>query len=167
MKRIVASGVGLALGVVVALGLLAVAGRAAPQRHPYGTPIGPRMERDSGAGEMLVLVLGGVYATRAEAQAANTKMSFGDLAGYYVVPAAQFQGFRKQIGSRGGFALVSAFRTDQGAREFAALARSLGYPGRILSSRVRSLGGQYAGLGQEASPNGVGPLTGPTKASLP
>jgi hypothetical protein len=167
MKRTMASGIGLVLGVLVALGLLTVAGHTAPQRYPYGTPIGPKMERDTGAGEMLVLVLGGVYPTRAEAEVATSQMSFGDVAGYYVVPVAQFQGFREEIGSPGDFALVSAFRTDQGAQEFAAFAQSLGYPGTILSTRVRSLGGQYAGLGQEANPSGLGPLTGPTRTSLP
>ncbi|MEW6059829.1 MAG: hypothetical protein AB1551_06780 [Actinomycetota bacterium] len=167
MKRTVASGIGLVLGVLVALGLLAMAGHTAPQPFPNGTPIGPKMERDTGAGEMLLVVLGGVYGTRAEAEAVNSQMSFGDVAGFYVVPVAQFQGFREQIGSPGDFALVSAFRTDQGAQEFAAFAQSLGYPATILSSRVHSLGGQYAGLGQEANPNGLGPLTGPIRASLP
>jgi hypothetical protein len=167
MKRTLASGIGLALGILVALGLLAVAGHTAPQPHPYGTPIGPKMARDTGAGEMLVLVLGGVYPTRAEAETANSEMTFGDVAGYYVVPVAQFQGFREQVGAPGDFALVSAFRTDQGAQEFTEFAQSLGYPATILGNRVHSLGGQYAGLGQEANPNGRGPLTGPIEASLP
>ena len=41
---------------------------------------------------MLVVVVGGVFATRAEAEAANAAMTFGDVQGYYVVPVAQFQG---------------------------------------------------------------------------
>jgi hypothetical protein len=91
--------------------------------QPYGPPIGPKVARDTGAGELLLVVVGGVYPTRAEAQAANAQMVFGDLQGYYVVPVAQFQGFREQVGSPGDFALVSAFRTQEGASEFVSSPR--------------------------------------------
>jgi hypothetical protein len=43
----------------------------------------------------------------------------------------------------------------------------LGIEATILPQRVRSLGGLYAGLGQEASPDGMGPLLGPVAESLP
>jgi hypothetical protein len=43
-------------------------------------------------------------------------VSFGDLQGYYVVPIAQFQGFRQQVGEPGEFALVSVFRTEESRR---------------------------------------------------
>lgn len=167
MKRSIGVATGLVVGALLAVGLFAVAGRTAPEPRPYGPPIGPEMAPDTGAGELLVVVLGGVYATRADADAANAAMTFGDLAGYYVVPVAQFQGFREQLGSPGDFALASVFRTDQGAQEFADFAQSLGYPATILANRVLSLGGLYAGLGQEANPDGSGPLTGPIPSSLP
>jgi hypothetical protein len=167
MRRISAASVGVVIGVVVGLGVVAVVARTAPERFPFGPPVGPVMSPDSGAGELLVVVTGGAYATRAEAEAANEAMPFGDIQGYYVVPVAQFQGFTEQVGQPGDFALVSAFRTDEGAREFADLAALLGHPATILSQRVRSLGGEYAGLGQEANPDGSGPLLGPIPRSVP
>ena len=130
-------------------------------------PVGPEMAPDTGAGELLVGVEGGVYGTREEAEAANRQMSFGDVAGYYVVPVAQFQGFREGIGASGDFAQVSVFRTQEAALQFAEMARAFGYPATILPERVRSLGGLYAGLGQEANQNGSGPLTRPIPESLP
>ncbi len=84
-----------------------------------------------------------------------------------MVPVAQFQGFKEQVGSPGDFALVSAFRTEVGAEEFVGLAQSFGYPATILPNRVRSLGGLYTGLGQEENPDGSGPLTHPIPESLP
>ena len=167
MKRTMAIGIGLVVGVVASLALLAIAGRATPGAFPYGPPIGPVMTPDTGAGEMLVVVLGGVYGTQADAIAAEAGMNFGDLQGYYVVPLSQFQGLKEQVGAQGDFALVSVFRTSQGAAEFASFAQSFGDPATILPNRVVSLGGVYAGLGQEANPNGSGPLLGPTRDSLP
>lgn len=119
----------------------------------------PTIPRDAGAGESLWVVFGGAYPTRAEASEAAAAISFGDLQGYYVVPVGQFQGLDQQVGQ--GFALVSAFRTEAGAREFVALAEGFGAPARLLDGTVRSLGGAYAGLGQEASPDGSGPLLWP------
>jgi len=165
-KRARAILAGVVLGLVGS-GLMAVSGLTAPEPQPYGAPIGPKVPRDTGAGELLLVVVGGVYATRAEAEAANAQMVFGDLQGYYVVPVAQFQGFGEQGGAPGDFALVSAFRTQEGADEFVQLAGTFGYPATILSDRVRSLGGLYAGLGQEPHPNGSGPLVGPVPESLP
>lgn len=163
MKRTIVATMGLATAIVATLVFVAPAGRT----QPYDPPVVPEMARDTGAGEMLVVVLGPVYPTRAEAEAGNAQMTFGDVAGYYVVPVAQFQGFKEQLGAPGDFALVSVFRTDEGAQEFVAFAQLLGYPATILPNRVRSLGGLYAGLGQEANPDGSGPLTHPIPASLP
>jgi hypothetical protein len=112
-------------------------------------------------------VVGGVFDDRREAEAANEAMSFGDLQGYYVVPVAQFQGFRQGVGEPGEFALVSVFRTEEGANAFVELAAAFGNEATILPERVRSLGGLYAGLGQEANPDGSGPLLGPVTESLP
>lgn len=163
-KRLFAAAV-WAAGVLAAIGGLATVGRTDPA--PDGPSVGARMTEDSGAGELLVVVLGGVFETRAEAQAAADGMSFGDVQGYYVVPVAQFQGFREQLAATGDHALVSVFRTEEGANEFAAFATAMGYPAQILERRVRSLGGLYAGLGQESAPDGSGPLTDPIPASLP
>lgn len=162
MKRTIVAAMGLATAIVAALVFVAPAGRT----QPYDPQVVPEMARDTGAGEMLVVVLGAVYPTRAEAEAGNAQMAFGDVAGYYVVPVAQFQGFKEQLGAPGDFALVSVFRTDEGAQEFAAFAELIGHPATILPTRVRSLGGLYAGLGQEANPDGSGPLTHPIPASL-
>lgn len=164
MKKIVMLAV-VALLVLLAGGTFAIAAR--PNEVPPPSPGAPAMAPDTGAGELLVVVVGGVHPTRTEAQAAADAMPVGDLQGYYVVPVAQFQGFREQLGAPGDFALVSVFRTQEGAQEFASFAHAFGYPAEVLPSRVRSLGGLYAGLGQEAAPDGSGPLTGPIPGSLP
>jgi hypothetical protein len=167
MKRRHAIVAGLAAGVMASAGVLAAGARPAPNPQPYGRPIGPAMASDTGAGELLVAVVGGVFDDRLEAEAANEAMSFGDLQGYYVVPVAQFQGFRQQVGEPGEFALVSVFRTEEGANAFVELAAAFGNEASILPERVRSLGGLYAGLGQEANSDGLGPLLGPVMESLP
>jgi hypothetical protein len=166
MKRRHAIVAGLAAGVMASAGVLAAA-QTTPNPQPYGRPIGPAMASDTGAGELLIAVVGGVFDDRREAEAANEAMSFGDLHGYYVVPVAQFQGFRQQVGEPGEFALVSVFRTEEGANAFVELAAAFGNEASILPERVRSLGGLYAGLGQEANPDGLGPLLGPVMESLP
>ena len=167
MKRTLAILLALLGTVGISIGVLAAVGRTDPAPRDVGPPIGPRMTPDTGWGELLIVVVGGIYPSRAEAQAANDAMPFGDMSGYYVVPVAQFQGFDQGISSPGDFALVSAFRTEQGALDFVALAQSFEYPATILPGRVRSLGGPYVGLGQEANPDGSGPLLGPVTESLP
>jgi hypothetical protein len=166
MKRTYAVLAGAVLGLVASVAM-AVTALTAAEPQPYGRPIGPHAPTDTGAGELLLVVVGGVYPTRAEAMAANARMVFGDLQGYYVVPVAQFQGFREQVGSPGDFALVTAFRTEEGAREFVRLAQVFGQPATVLPERVRSLGGLYAGLGQETTADGTGPLLRPVEESLP
>ncbi|HYG72578.1 MAG TPA: hypothetical protein VEC15_09905 [Actinomycetota bacterium] len=167
MERLLSVAIGAFVVVVTSVGIFVGVARTSPEERPYGPPIGPKMPQDTGAGEELLVVVGGVFASRAEAEAANEAMGFGDLQGYYVVPVAQFQGFREQVETPGGFALASAFRTQEGADEFVALARSFGVPASVLATRVRSLGGVYAGLGQEGAPDGSGPLTTPVAESLP
>ena len=166
MQRRQAIVVGLVVGVLASAGVMAAAAGKPPVRG-HERPIGPGLAPDNGAGELLIAVVGGVFPTRKEAEAANETLAFGDLQGYYVVPVAQFQGFRQELGEPGDFALVSAFRTEEGARAFAELAASFGNVATILPERVRSLGGLYAGLGQEANPDGTGPLLGPVAESLP
>jgi hypothetical protein len=167
MKRWIVVIAGFVTAVFAAGVVTAAAALTAPGPHVPDPGIGPNAPLDTGAGELLLVVLGGVYGTREEAEAANRAMVFGDMAGYYVVPVAQFQGFREQIATPGDFALVSVFRSEEGAREFIDLARSFGFPAALLASRVRSLGGLYAGLGQEAAPDGSGPLLHPVPESLP
>ena len=157
----------VALVVTVAAWVAAAVAVASPAPRPPVPPIGPVVPVDTGAGELLLVVLGGVYPTRAEADLAADAMAFGDVQGYYVAPVGQFQGFQQQAGLPGDFALVSVFRTQAGAESFVEVARGYGLPATILPERVRSLGGAYAGLGQEANPDGSGPLTGPIEESLP
>jgi len=165
MKKTLLGAAAWVAGVLALITGVAVVARTAPAPEAPGVPA--TMRPDTGAGEMLVLVVGGVFETRAEAEAANRGMGLGDLQGYYVVPVAQFQGFREQVGEPGDFALVSAFRTEAGAQQFAEAMAAAGNPATVLRERVRSLGGLYAGLGQEAAPDGSGPLVGPVPASLP
>lgn len=167
MKRRYAVMVGIALGLVGSLVGFATVARTATEARPYDAPIGPRLAQDTGPGEILLAVVGGVYPTKAQADATNARLLFGDLAGYYVVPVEQFGGLREQLGVKTGYALVSVFRTDAGAAEFAALSRSFGNPATLLAERVQSFGGAYAGLGQEANLEGTGPLLGPIPDSLP
>jgi hypothetical protein len=165
MRRRYAVVAGIALGLVGSFLGFATVARTAPSPPP-GAPIGPEMPKDTGPGEYLVAVVGGVYGTETEAEAANAELALGDLQGYYVVPVEQFDGLAGQLGAKGGYALVSMFRSDKGAEEFAALVRSFGFPATIVTQRVKSYGGEYAGLGQEASPDGSGPLLGPIPESL-
>lgn len=127
-------------------------------------PAAPRMPMDVGAGERLHVVVGGTYQTRAAAEAAA--VPFGDLQGYYVVPTGQFQGLAVRLPVSGRWMLASAFRTLDGAKEFADLARAMGAPA-LVTDRVVSVGAAYAGLGQEPSPGGRGPLLHAIAASEP
>jgi hypothetical protein len=165
MRRRYAVVAGIALGLVGSFLGFATVARTAPSPPP-GPPIGPEMPKDTGAGEYLVAVVGGVYATEAEAEAANAQIALGDLQGYYVVSVEQFDGLAGQVGAKDGFALVSMFRSEKGAEEFASLVRTFGFPATIVTQRVKSYGGEYAGLGQEASPDGSGPILGPISESL-
>lgn len=166
MRKIVIS---LFVGSTLVLGLaggLALAGGGPPAVGPpaVADPQVPSMLEDLGIGERLVLVVGGAFETRDEAIVASAAIDLGDVQGYYPVPVAQFEGLR-EVYPAGGWALVSAFRTQEGAEEFAAFVRSHGEPS-LVTTRMWSLGGFYAGLGQEARPDGLGPLQGPVPASL-
>jgi hypothetical protein len=167
MKRSISTAMAWTVGFLAVIGILALIGRAASNGSLSLAPVDPQVTPDTGAGEELVVVVAGVYPTREDAEAANASMQLADLQGYYVVPVSQFQGFSEQVGVPGDFALVSAFRTDEGAQEFADFVRSFGYPATILADRVQSLGGLYAGLGQERNRDGSGPLQGPIPESTP
>ena len=116
---------------------------------------------DLGAGEKVLLVLGGAFATREEAEEANTTIGLGDLQGYYVAATDQFEGLRDHLGGKGlDFVLVSAFRTMRGATDYMAVARANDAPA-VLTPRLLNYGHEYVGLGQEPHPDGSGPLIGP------
>ncbi|HEX2026082.1 MAG TPA: hypothetical protein VHH92_06775, partial [Actinomycetota bacterium] len=155
---VVSAGVGLAVVGGVVAASLAAGRRTAPA---LVDPSVPRMERDRGAGERLLLVVGGAFPTREAAEVANAGISFGDVQGFYVAPTDQFVGLREVLGpSADDFVLVSAFRTGRGARDFLELAEAAGAPA-LLTPRLENLGWAYAGLGQETHPDGTGPLTEP------
>jgi hypothetical protein len=113
MKRALILIAGLTAGLVITIGLMAATARTSPSPRPYGRPGGPAVPTDTGAGEFLLAVVGGVYDTRAMAEQANAAKPFGDLQGFYVVPVGQFQGFTQGVGEPGDFALVSVFRTEE------------------------------------------------------
>ena len=131
--------------------------KRAPAVHDHGAPEAPR---DRGAGERLVLVVGGAFPTREEAEAARDRIRIGELQGFYVARTAQFVGLDEFLGTDAEYVLVSAFRTLPGARGFLALASAAGAPA-VLTPRLENLGFEYVGLGQEAAPDGNGPLTRP------
>jgi hypothetical protein len=58
------------------------------------------------------------------------------------------------------YVLVTAFRTEAGARDFLDLADAAEQPA-LLTPRMENRGTVYVGLGQEAHPDGSGPLIGP------
>ena len=145
--------------VAGALGLAAARGR------PEGPPAiregaVPEAPRDHGAGERLVLVVGGAFPTREEAEAARDRIRIGDVQGFYVARTEQFVGLDEFLDTDAEYVLVSAFRTLPGARDFLALTSAAGAPA-VITPRLENLGFEYVGLGQEAAPDGRGPLTRP------
>jgi hypothetical protein len=160
MTRIVAAI--LALG---ATGVVAAVAASGPGRQPVPPALrdasAPRLTEDRGAGERLLLVVGGSFATRDEAERANQAIRIGDLQGFYVAATDQFVGLDRVLGEADAeFVLVSAFRTGRGAMDFLDLVRSVGAAG-FITPRLQNLGFEYVGLGQEADPDGSGPLTEP------
>jgi hypothetical protein len=156
------------VAVVVAGGVGTLIGTAALSRssRQVGPPAVrdrslPRVEEDKGVSEQLLLVVGGTFATREEAVAANADVDFGGLQGFYVAETDQFIGLREVLDQTADdFVLVSAFRTGKGAREFLDLAEVVGAPA-FITPRLENRGWQYVGLGQEADPDGNGALTEP------
>ncbi len=148
--------------LAAALGTAAVSATGRPVEPPaVADPSVPELERDLGRGERLLLVVGGAFATREEAEAANSQIAIGDLQGFYVAAVDQFVGLEQVLGDANAeYVLVSAFRTSRGAQEFLDLVRTAGYPAS-LTPRLENLGYEYVGLGQESAPDGIGPLTDP------
>jgi hypothetical protein len=154
-----------AIAALAATGVVAAVAASGPGRQPVPPALRdasvPRLAEDRGAGERLLLVVGGSFATRAEADLASQTIRIGDLQGFYVAPTDQFVGLDRVLGeAEAEFVLVSAFRTGRGATEFLDLVRSAGAAG-FITPRLQNLGFEYVGLGQEADPDGSGPLTEP------
>jgi hypothetical protein len=165
MRRFIATlGVVTALAAGTGTGLL-IAGaeeQAQQQSAPaVDDPAVPAEPQDRGADEYLVLVVGGSFPSQETAAEAGAGMAFGELQGYYVARRDQFEGIDEYLGSvRGEWVLVSAFRTQEGAEDFAELAKAAGAPA-LITGRVLNRGDRYVGLGQEAAPDGAGPQRGP------
>jgi hypothetical protein len=152
----------VALGIGAAVATSAPSGSGPPTQPPAARdPSVPRTDADMGTGERLLLVVGGAFATREEAEEANEGIAIGDVQGFYVAATAQFPGLDETLGQEEAkYALVSAFRTARGAREFLELVQTAGYPA-VVTPRLENLGWEYVGLGQEAAPDGSGPVTEP------
>ncbi len=168
MKKMVLAAIAAVMGVTVAAGVAAVAATTPMEPGPpaLADPSVPTMPLDLGVGERLILVTGGVFDTQQLAEAAADALSFGEMQGFYVAQVNQFAGLREALGGTGPWVLVSSFRTQEGAEEFADLARSAGAD-PVVTPRVLSLPGVFTGLGQEARPDGRGPLMEPVPASMP
>ena len=161
--------IALAAGALVGIQSIVAATAPAPQLGPLAAhdPSVPSQRPDLGLGERLILVVGGAYPTQAEAEQANTQLRFGEMQGFYVDQIGNFGGLSSSLASKGAWVLVSAFRTKEGADQFAQVASQAGVENPIVTPRLVSLGGTYAGLGQEAAPDGSGPLTTSVPASRP
>jgi hypothetical protein len=171
MKKVAIAVVSVALGAGALVGIQSIvaATAPAPQLEPQAAhdPSVPSLRPDLGLGERLILVVGGVYPTQAEAEEANAQLHFGEMQGFYVDQIGNFGGLSSSLASRGAWVLASAFRTREGADQFAQLASQAGVENPIVTPRLVSLGGTYVGLGQEAAPDGSGPLTTSIPASRP
>lgn len=159
----VAAGATFLVGAVVAT--VALARSAREESQPVSEALAGEgvvwHGNDLGAGERVILVVGGAFQTRKSAEEANSSITLGDLHGYYVASVDQFVGLREQLDAKDAeFVLVSAFRTDAGARDFMMLAEANDAPA-ALTPRLVNRGYEYVGLGQEQHPDGSGPLIGP------
>lgn len=161
----------MVLGLVAAVaGAIAASAGADDEPMPQVSgPTNPELARqgvvwhgkDLGKGERVLLVVGGSFPTAEAAEEANESILIGDLQGYYVARTDQFRGLREFMGDAGDeYVLVTAFRTRAGADGFLELAHAAEAPA-LLTPRLENEGTVYVGLGQEAHPDGSGPLIGP------
>jgi hypothetical protein len=160
--RVIVLAAMVVIGAGAAMATSALSGSGRPTQPPAARdPSVPRTDADLGKGERLLLVVGGAFATREEAEQANEGILVGDLQGFYVAATEQFPGLEDVLGRDDAeYVLVSAFRTSRGAREFLELVQSFGYSA-FVSPRLENRGSEYVGLGQEEDPDGSGPLTEP------
>lgn len=148
----------LAAGLLLSPGGASEEETGAPATHD---PTVPAEDPDMGIGERILLVVGGVFSDEQEARAANRAITIGELQGFYVARVGQFVGLDGILDTTpDDHVLVSAFRTEEGAEEFLAIVRAAGADG-FITERLENLGPEYVGLGQEAAPDGTGPLRGP------
>lgn len=159
--RLLVGVIGLTLGGGIGAALASGDGTQPMDPPAMSDPAVESEPLDMGAGERILLVVGGGFPSREAAEAANQGFGFGDLQGFYVVRTDQFDGLRDGLGAVGDndYVLASAFRTEAGAREFLDLATAAG-ASAFVSERVVNRAWEYAGLGQEAAPDGSGPLRG-------
>jgi hypothetical protein len=159
----------IGLAALAGVGIAAVAVAEDEPMPPVSGPVNPTLAdqgvvwhgNDLGKGERVLLVLAGSFQSQEAAEDANAGIAFGDLQGYYVAKTDQFAGLRSFLGPLAkDHVLVTAFRTEQGANEFLELAAAAGAPAQ-LTPRLSNSGDVYVGLGQEAHPDGTGPLIGP------
>jgi hypothetical protein len=165
MRRLIATfGVVAALAGGTGTGLLMAGAQVEPQHlkaPAVDDPSVPAESQDPGAGEYLLLVVGGSFESQEAAEEANAKMSFGELQGYYVARRNQFEGIEEYLGwVARDWVLVSAFRTQEGADQFAELAEATGAPA-LVTGRVLNRGDRFVGLGQETASDGEGPQREP------
>jgi hypothetical protein len=114
-----------------------------------------------GSAERIIAIIGGDFASRAEAVAVGGALPFGDIQGFSVARSDGFDGEPP-----GRWLLVSGFRTVRGAAEFEELLRVLRIDVvRRIVTTYR--GSDPIGLGQEPHPNGDGPLLSPLPPEHP
>lgn len=168
-KRLMILAMGIAVGTAMALGVGAMMSGAAPAAvgpPAAADPAAPQLARQVGVGERLILVTAGRFSTQGAAAQASATYSFGEVQGFYPVLVSQFQGLDSSLGGEGPWVLASAFRTREAAVSFAIMATQAGAD-PFVTKRVTSWPGAFAGLGQEASPGGSGPLLAPIPGSAP
>ena len=77
---------GIAVGMLASAGLIATAAGNASVRAPNDRAVGPALPADTGAGELLIAVVGGVFPSRQEAESANEALAFVALCALGVAP---------------------------------------------------------------------------------
>ena len=137
----------------------------------------PAADPRLGINEPLIVILAaGPFATREEAEIAAEERSLGDVQGFYVDEARHYRQLARYdieddslrwIGDPGpfvrfptqGWLVLTGFRTRAGAESL--MPRVNAAELEVEAWQVLKRGGEYIGLGQEAHPDGSGPLEGP------
>jgi hypothetical protein len=166
-----------ALIAVATIGCNSATPTATPATSATATPAGvgsgdPRL----GVGETLIVIVGGRFETRAEAERFAAEMARGGGPVFHVDQASNYQGRARyaieEVSLRylgppppavewpeGGWLAATAFRTRAGAQTLLPLIRFAEI--EVQAWQVVKLGGEYVGLGRELHPDGSGPLTAP------
>lgn len=125
-----------------------------------GRTAAERPRQDTGNGEVLIVLTAGVFPTKQAAESKHASFAFTDVEGFQIVKTDGFADL-----TPGAWVLVSAFRTVAGADAFQPLAEAAG--ATVTRRIMRYTGSEYIGLGQEAHPDGTGPLNGPLPPGHP